>query len=427
MSSGNQSFTRTSKIVGTTAVGMLIALTTTTAYAAPTPAPVAAVKNTACAPEEGVTPTTIKLGFVTPKTGAAAANFAGAWQAAQLRLDQENARGGVNGRKLSLTVYDDASSSSTQTTVATKALQDDHVFALSAATSVDAMYPQLKSANVPITGFTNAPYATDRNAFSVTGVSSPSYSVTTAFDRMKQDGSTKFANINHATPGATNSSNGYSKLIPLVSGISETLRIADEPQGAHDATSTALRIKSSGSDGAYFNMYVDGGISIIQAMKAQGVNLKATYLVGLSDPAIVAKAASSLEGVIGSGYGTVPIGVNNRAVKTYAAGMKSAGLNPYTASAPVGFLDEDLIISGLKKIGNCPTRAALINYLRGVTNYTGGGMLPQPISFGPGVTPNGNPVNCTWFTVVKGSQLVPDAKVTCGKLVNNQTGEVIKS
>lgn len=30
-------------------------------------------------------------------------------------------------------------------------------------------------------------------------------------------------------------------------------------------------------------MFVDGGVSITQALKAQGVNLKANYLVGLSD------------------------------------------------------------------------------------------------------------------------------------------------
>jgi branched-chain amino acid transport system substrate-binding protein len=60
-----------------------------------------------CAPVPGVSSTQVKVGIVFPKSGAAAATFAEFDKAAQLRFDQENAKGGVNGRQIVTTVYDD--------------------------------------------------------------------------------------------------------------------------------------------------------------------------------------------------------------------------------------------------------------------------------------------------------------------------------
>jgi hypothetical protein len=240
-------------------------------------------------------------------------------------------------------------------------------------------------------------------------------------------GVTKVANINHASAGATISGNTTSGLLKLVPGITESLRIADEPQGTHDATSTALRIKNSGSDGAIIVGYIEGGVSIAQALKQQGVTLKGMSIVGLSDPAVLKTTGTALDGALGTNYGTVPVGVPRPAVRTYANGMKAAGLNPYSSAAPQGYLGTDLLIRGIKEAGQCPTRALFIDKLRNVTNYVGNGLVPEPISFKPGSTPNGNMASCTWFMVAKGDQLIPDAKPTCNvKYVNTTTGAVVQ-
>jgi len=118
--------------------------------------------------------------------------------------------------------------------------------------------------------------------------------------------------------------------------------------------------------------------------------------------------------------------VNIRGVKTFAAGMKAAGLNPYSASAPMGYVAADLLIRGLKEAGKCPTRALFIDKLRNVTNYDGGGLAPGKISFKPGITPNGTPSTCGYYLTVKGTDLVPDAKPTCGgKFIDTNTGKVL--
>jgi len=168
-----------------------------------------------------------------------------------------------------------------------------------------------------------------------------------------------------------------------VPGLSMVLRISDSPQGAHDATSEALRIKNSGADGVSYSGFIDGGISLAQALKQQGVVLKSLNIVGLSDPAVLKTSQGALEGALGTTYGALPIGVNVRSVKTFASAMKAAGLNPYAPAAPLGYVGADLLIKGLKVAGKCPTRASFIDNLRKVTNYDGAGMIPQKVSFVP--------------------------------------------
>ena len=408
---------------------LLVALTANSATAAPTPAPSKVSANSACPAAPGVTPTGVTVGWIGSKSGAASTTFIGASEGAQLRFDQENAKGGVNGRKLTLNVYDDATNPSTQVSMAQKAI-GDNVFGLTAATSTVAMYPTLKQADIPIVGFTNAAFGTDNNAFGITGVttgSNPAYASTGLLEKMKQMGATKIAIINHTSAGATATQNALASLVPFVPGISMVLRIPDSPQGAHDATSEALRIKNSGADAVSYSGFIDGGISLAQALKQQGVSLKSFAVAGLTDPAVLKTSGGALDGALGQTYGPVPIGVNVRAVKIFAGAMKAAGLNPYAPAGPVGYLSADLFIKGLKVAGKCPTRDSFITNLRKVSSYDGAGLIPAKVSFVPGgLFPNGNPILCTWYSVAKGTDLVPDAKATCGaKYIDTSSGKVV--
>jgi branched-chain amino acid transport system substrate-binding protein len=85
----------------------------------------------------------------------------------------------------------------------------------------------------------------------------------------------------------------------------------------------------------------------------------------------------------------------------------------------------DLMIEGLKRAGKCPTRQGFIDNLRKVTAFDAHGLVPEKISFGPGVTPMGSPAKCSWYITIKNGQPVPDPKPTCGKLVNTVTGQVV--
>ncbi|MDP2012784.1 MAG: ABC transporter substrate-binding protein, partial [Actinomycetota bacterium] len=158
----------TALAVGASA-SLLLAMVATSAGAAPTTPPGLVKNNASCPATPGVTPTTINFGWIGPKTGPAAANYIGSSEAAQLRIDQENAKGGVNGRKILYKVYDDQSNGSGQITAAQKAIQSDNVFGLTAQTNTTSMYATLKDQGIPVTGFSNPAFGTDRNAFGASG------------------------------------------------------------------------------------------------------------------------------------------------------------------------------------------------------------------------------------------------------------------
>jgi branched-chain amino acid transport system substrate-binding protein len=186
-------------------------------------------------------------------------------------------------------------------------------------------------------------------------------------------------------------------------------------------------LKNANIDASYLILTPDGGVSVMQALKQQNVPQKGVIIAGLSDPAVVAKAPAALEGAIGGTYGNVAIGVPGKpGLRTFTNGMKAAGLNPYAPGAPIGFIAADTFIKGLKLAGKCPTRQGFIDQLRNQTKITGAGLIPEPISYKPGLYPNGDPARCSWYMTVKNGQLVPDAKATCGKFIENATGKVVK-
>ena len=95
-------------------------LATNSATAAPKPAPkaTAVISTASCASVDGVNSSSIKFAIIQSVTGANAANFKGFNEAVKLRLDQENAKGGIFGRKLTSVLIDDASNGTTQVTAA---------------------------------------------------------------------------------------------------------------------------------------------------------------------------------------------------------------------------------------------------------------------------------------------------------------------
>ena len=117
-----------------------------------------------CSPVPGVSASQVKVGIVFPKSGPAAATFAEFDKAAQLRFSQENALGGVNGRTIVTTVYDDMSDGTRQSAVASKAIDQDQMYGLLHASQADTMFAMLHQQNVPVTGLAIQP-ATHSNFY----------------------------------------------------------------------------------------------------------------------------------------------------------------------------------------------------------------------------------------------------------------------
>ena len=83
--------------IGALSAATVVMLATNSATAAPKPAPkaTAVISTASCASVDGVTSSSIKFAIIQSVTGANAANFKGFNEAVKLRLDQENAKGGI--------------------------------------------------------------------------------------------------------------------------------------------------------------------------------------------------------------------------------------------------------------------------------------------------------------------------------------------
>lgn len=160
-------------------------------------------------------------------------------------------------------------------------------------------------------------------------------------------------------------------------------------------------------------------MSVLKALKAQGVKLKAILVAGVYDPEVSGQISGLLQGAIASPVGTIPTELNNAATQKYVATMKKYApkIPPNVGFANTGYVSADLFIRGLEAAGSCVSRTNFIDSLRKVKGYDGGGLLVRPANFGPAELPTGTPYSaCSWYAIYQGTKWVPDPKATCGDL-----------
>src|SRR4051794_27572737 len=78
--------------------------------------------------DPGVSPKSVKLGYIFSETGVASSSSQYSGKAFQARIDRQNADGGVNGRKIETEIVDDKSSANL--TAAKDLVENRHVFAV---------------------------------------------------------------------------------------------------------------------------------------------------------------------------------------------------------------------------------------------------------------------------------------------------------
>src|SRR3954463_7279056 len=110
------------------------------------------VKVKEAATRRGVAKDSVKLGFIWPGTGVASPSAEDSAKACQARVDAQNAKGGVNGRKIQLEAVDDASSGA-NLTGAQDLVKNRKVFAVVNNSSFAFLsYRYVKDSGVPLIG-----------------------------------------------------------------------------------------------------------------------------------------------------------------------------------------------------------------------------------------------------------------------------------
>ena len=101
----------------------------------------------------------IKIGSVLSGTGPASFLGDPEKKTLEMYVDQINAKGGVNGQKLQLIIYDDAGNANSAKTFATRLIEEDKVVAMIGGTSTGAtlaMIPVFEDAQVPFISLAGA-------------------------------------------------------------------------------------------------------------------------------------------------------------------------------------------------------------------------------------------------------------------------------
>jgi branched-chain amino acid transport system substrate-binding protein len=375
--------------------------------------------------------TPIVIGLVGDLTGVASSTFADGPGGAQARVALQNARGGVNGRKLKLVSVDDQSSPIQVVTAAQDLVETKGAFALIMDGAFGyAASNYTHSRGVPTTTncpcgpqFAQLPYT---NLFTYTGSASPTvfnglmYTTTGNAQFLKEIGVTKLAGLGYGISSAsTNSVKLLFGSATKVRGLSQCYTNYSVPFGAVDFTAASLQIKSAGCDGVVGSFVDASDVALAQAVKNAGINAKQLYFTGYDDSVLKNPSAhAAFNGVYVTS--SVNFTTPNAATKAmlnalrkydpeFSGGLPDLGLYG-------SYLAADLIIKGLQISGSNPTQAKFISKLRNLKSYDAGGILPSSVDFRHFGTPAMLPKHpCGWVMQLQASGFtVYKNKPICG-------------
>jgi len=383
--------------------------------------------------DPGISAKEVKIGYISSQTGVAAATHKNAHKACKARIDAENAKGGVNGRKIDLIAIDDKSGAGNQT--AAKDLVDNqNVFAVIDNSAFAFLtYRYLKDAGVPMIGggFDGSYYydAGNENIISALGNGTPVPGLTfdTATRWMKKMGAKKVAAVGYSiSPSSSESAKATETFGAEAVGLEGVYLNNSLDFGGTDVGPVVLGIKNSGADGLYLPLDADTNFAIVQGLQQNGVKMKANILAtGYSQDLLDQPIAKTIQptDVMFSAYR--PIELGGKAVKTFQANLKKyvgiTGVPDY--GTYTGYITCDMAILGLKNAGDNPTRQGFIDAIRKTNGgkYDGAGLFCKPIdvsyeSYGTIASDT-----CTWFVGVKDGKfkVLNGGKPVSGKLVGD--------
>src|SRR4051812_32023886 len=381
----------------------------------------------------GVTAKDVTLGYISSQTGVAASTHRNAHTACKARVDAENAKGGVNGRKIKVEAIDDKSGAG-NLTAAKDLVENRDVFAVvdnSAFAFLTWRY--LKDAGVPMIGggFDGSYYYNEGNENIISslgdGTPVPGLTYDTAPRMMKKLGAKKVAAVGYgASPSSSESAKATETFGAKAQGLEGVYLNNTLEFGGTDVGPVVLGIKNSGADGLYLPLDADTNFAIVQGLQQNGVEMKANILAtGYSQDLLDQPIAKTItpNDVMFSAYRPVELG--GPAVKSFQANLKKyahlTGVPDY--GTYTGYITCDMAILGLKNAGKNPTRQSFVDGIRKTNGgkYDGAGLLCAPTDLSYEAFGTIAPTSCTWFVGVENGKfkVLNNGKTVSGKLVGD--------
>ncbi len=347
----------------------------------------------------GVSANEVRLGLLSPNTGPAAKQFVDLRSGVNARLDLENARGGVNGRKLVYDRADDTGSAEGNLTGARQLIENSHDFAvLEGSVAEQASADYLNKSGVPVTGVGGDPVWTRLpNMFTFGMFFSETEPPPSWGQFVKQHGGTKAAVLSlQFVPVTANFAKKESQSL-TAAGIQIAYNEPVSVTGS-DLRAVALAMKAKGVDVLTGGLSVDLFAKIVTAAREVGVPLKVILSVTGYEPALLQSYGPQLAGSYLAMI-TEPFEQNLPVHQAFLRAMADYAPEEQPANSQLsldGWLIADMAIRGLQLAGSCPSRESFITNLRNVHNYDGGGLISPALDLGR----FREPVRCNHFVQV---------------------------
>ncbi len=333
--------------------------------------------------QDGITPTTILIGQSAAFSGPAAQLGIQMRDGAKLWIDQVNAQGGVNGRRIELKSRDDKYESKLAADNTKKLIDEDRVFALFAYVGTptsQASLPIFTEAKVPfVAPFTGAELLrTPFNRYIFNVRASYFDETERIVDHLARSGVKRFAimyqNDSYGQAGLEGVKRALAKrnmtLAALGTVERNTTNVADavktihaaQPEAtimisAYSATAEFVRqMRKAGSVSQFFTVSFVGSTALAETLGAEGRGVMISQVVPFPWSPLV------------------PI------VKEFLDMAKRSGKVDVNFSSLEGFIAAKVLVEGLRRTGKDPTREKFISAMEGISNLEIGGFL---VKFSP--------------------------------------------
>ncbi len=335
-------------------------------------------------PAPGVTPDSVKIGFIFSKTGPAASTSGNSDAGCKARVGRANAAGGVNGRKVDVVYVDDQTSANLLE--AQNLVQNENVYAVINDSAIAFLsYRWLLDHDVPLIGggFDGNYYGAPGNekVISAFGNSPPVAGIQTTLTPtiMKSLGATKVAALGYgSSPSSVTNVKSFMQYAVPALGLEPVYTNTSIDFGTADVGPLALGIKNAGADGAYYAMDLSTNLALAQSLQQNGVKMKAQYMATGYGQRLLDQPVSKTLGpeiVLSSIW--APVEIKSKATKRFQADLeKYAG---YTGvpdfGVYTGYITCDLAILGLQQQGDDLNPSTFVEDLRSVGQFNPGGGL----------------------------------------------------
>ncbi len=380
----------------------------------------------------GVSAKEITLGYISSETGVAASASKGSETGCKARIGAENAKGGVNGRKLVLEAIDDKSSANLN---AAKDLVEnrDAFIVINDSAFAFTTYRYLRDAGVPMLGggFDGSYYYEkgNENIVSAYGDGTPVPGITydTVAKVVKKLGAKKLGAIGYGvSPSSSETAKATVDYAAPAAGLDKGYLNTAVDFGTTDVAPIVLGIKNAGTDAIYLPLDANTNIAVIQGLQQNNVPMKATVSATGYGQALLDQPASKTlteHDVFQTAYKPVELG--GKDIKTFQQNLKKyggytgvPGFGEYT-----GYVSCDLAIVGLKAAGKNPTRQGWVDGIR-TTNggiYDNAGLTCGSRNFSQANFGKVAKESCIYYAVVKDGKwkVLFGGKPAKGKIVGD--------